>query len=104
MARKTLLGWVYFGPVSKRLISQCTHVHMIRAYHCESLATDETNTLLRNFWEVKSIEDILSPMPIIKIPESTRVFKEARYEIGKPWKEKEPTRHSLTETSLLEET
>ena len=55
MARQIPLGWVCFGPTSTNSSVANTQVHMTRTYHTSQSNVDETNELLRNFWELDAI-------------------------------------------------
>jgi hypothetical protein len=80
---------------------------------------DETNDLLRKFWELEAIgineesTRVMTPDEIraMETAQSTQILKDGRYEIGIPWKEGEPdfrnnfdmafSRLKNLETSLL---
>ena len=119
VARQTPLGWVCFGPTSKNSLSINTHAHMTRTYRTGQVNVDETNDLLRKFWELDAIgirDNNIRAMTkdetkAMETAQSTQMLKDGRYEIGIPWKEGEPefrnnfemafSRLSNLETSLL---
>ncbi len=56
VARQTNLGWVCFGPavIHNQECSSRSH-HSIRTYRSANVDVQETNDLLRKFWELESI-------------------------------------------------
>ena len=55
VARQTPLGWVCFGPTNKNHSHRTTHAHMTRACSTNQTNMDQTNYLLRKFWELQAI-------------------------------------------------
>lgn len=98
IARQTPLGWVCFGPTLKNPLQCKSRAHTTWTYHSEKANNDETNELLRRFWELDSIgikdenAQAMTPneLTAVKRAEETLAFKDGRYEIGIPWKEGEP--------------
>ena len=98
IARQTPLGWVCFGPTNKNCLPRNSQTHMTRTYRTCQTSVDETNDLLRKFWDLEAIgikEDNTRAMTqeetkALRTVQSTQVLKDDRYEIGLPWKEGEP--------------
>ena len=71
---------------------------MTRTYHIGQTNMDETNDLLRKFWELEAIgineesTRAMTPDEIraMETAQSTQILKDGRYEIGIPWEEGEP--------------
>ena len=89
IARQTPLGWVCFGPTNKNCLPRNSQTHVTRTYRTCQTSVDETNDLLRNFWDLEAIginEDNTRAMTqeetkALRTVQSTQVLKDDRYEM-----------------------
>ncbi len=96
VARQMPLGWVCFGPISKKPSTWTTQSHMTRTYKTEH--AQEVSDNLRHFWELEAIgikDGNVRPLTpdekkAVEIVRSTQTLVNGRYEVGVPWKDGEP--------------
>ena len=98
IARLTNLGWVCFGPTLVPDMRKPRLHHSIRTYCTASVEKQETNKLLRKFWELEALgikgseDQTWTPdeQTALKVAGETQKVVDGRYEIGIPWRKGEP--------------